>query len=460
MRAITHNELLNDLQLKLIILLFYSLLERHKTTGATYMNKFLKYILILLTLVLIAIPLIYGVLVFKTSQNAFEKSYSKDSSNHQSQLRKQQVDPSKEPISILFLGIDENEVRKKKGQSTEQSRTDAMILATFNPEKDQIRMFSFPRDTISYIPKVGYYDKITHAHAYGGPLSSMNTIEATMNVPVDYYLRVNMEAFVDTVNEMGGIYFDVPYNLDEPNSDDSGRIKVKKGYQKLNGDQALAVARTRHQDSDLKRGQRQMALLKALYAKAQNTDSLDKLDRMIEIVGDNASHNLTYKEIKALASDVLQANGEIKSAQLKGEDDYLNGIYYYNPSLEQLMKASNMLRNDLGLSKIEDEDEFLNARVINFYGSLVPLTPIDESLLDDNQQDQDGENDDTQSTGDEGNGYETNNDTDAGYQQDSAPEYNQYGEQPIQNDQQYGEPQTQNGDQQFNEQPSTQNQTY
>lgn len=335
-----------------------------------------------------------------------------------------------------------------------------MILATFNPEKDQIRMFSFPRDTISYIPKVGYYDKITHAHAYGGPLSSMNTIEATMNVPVDYYLRVNMEAFVDTVNEMGGIYFDVPYNLDEPNSDDSGRIKVKKGYQKLNGDQALAVARTRHQDSDLKRGQRQMALLKALYAKAQNTDSLDKLDRMIEIVGDNASHNLTYKEIKALASDVLQANGEIKSAQLKGEDDYLNGIYYYNPSLEQLMKASNMLRNDLGLSKIEDEDEFLNARVINFYGSLVPLTPIDESLLDDNQQDQDGENDDTQSTGDEGNGYETNNDTDAGYQQDSAPEYNQYGEQPIQNDQQYGEPQTQNGDQQFNEQPSTQNQTY
>lgn len=460
MRAITHNELLNDLQLKLTILLFYSLIERHKTTGATYMNKFLKYILILLTLVLIAIPLIYGVLVFKTSQNAFEKSYSKDSSNHQSQLRKQQVDPSKEPISILFLGIDENEGRKKKGQSTEQSRTDAMILATFNPEKDQIRMFSFPRDTISYIPKVGYYDKITHAHAYGGPLSSMNTIEATMNVPVDYYLRVNMEAFVDTVNEMGGIYFNVPYNLDEPNSDDSGRIKVKKGYQKLNGVQALAVARTRHQDSDLKRGQRQMALLKALYAKAQNTDSLDKLDRMIEIVGDNASHNLTYKEIKALASDVLQANGEIKSAQLKGEDDYLNGIYYYNPSLEQLMKASNMLRNDLGLSKIEDEDEFLNARVINFYGSLVPLTPIDESLLDDNQQDQDGENDDTQSTGDEGNGYETNNDANAGYQQEPTPDYNQYGEQPSQNGQQYGEPQTQNGDQQFNEQPNTQNQTY
>ena len=40
-----------------------------------------------------------------------------------------------------------------------------MILSTFNQKKHQIRMLSIPRDTISYIPKVGYYDKITHAHA-------------------------------------------------------------------------------------------------------------------------------------------------------------------------------------------------------------------------------------------------------------------------------------------------------
>ena len=46
-----------------------------------------------------------------------------------------------------------------------------MILSTFSPEKRQIRLLSIPRDTISYIPKVGYYDKITHAHAYGGPVA-------------------------------------------------------------------------------------------------------------------------------------------------------------------------------------------------------------------------------------------------------------------------------------------------
>ena len=54
-----------------------------------------------------------------------------------------------------------------------------MILATLSPNKQQIRLLSIPRDTISYIPKVGYYDKITHAHAYGGPIATMDTVEAT-----------------------------------------------------------------------------------------------------------------------------------------------------------------------------------------------------------------------------------------------------------------------------------------
>ncbi len=63
------------------------------------------------------------------------------------------------------------------------------------------------------------------------------------------------------------VHHDVPYDLNEPNTDDTGKIKIKKGYQKLNGDEALAVARTRHHDSDLKRGQRQMELIKILFQK-------------------------------------------------------------------------------------------------------------------------------------------------------------------------------------------------
>ncbi|MGK9070462.1 LCP family protein, partial [Staphylococcus warneri] len=316
---------------------------------------------------------------------------------------------------------------EKNGQSIEHSRSDAMILSTFNQKKHQIRMLSIPRDTISYIPKVGYYDKITHAHAYGGPIAAMDSVEATMNVPVDYYVRINMKAFVEAVDELGGIYYDVPYNLNEPNSDDTGRIKIKKGYQKLNGDQALAVARTRHHDSDLKRGQRQMDLIKILFQKAQSLDSIDKLDNVVEIVGKNAKHNLTKKEIQSLAKMYLTGNTDIKTSQLEGEDDYLDGIYYYNPSVKSIMKYSNILRSDLGLSKITDKDDFLDHRVIKHYGSLVPLTELSDSLLRQNQKDttSDDDNNNNDTMNDNSNNEATFNNNDQNDGQEDTGNNNQ-----------------------------------
>ncbi|MCI2773383.1 LCP family protein [Staphylococcus petrasii] len=393
------------------------------------MNRFLKYFMMLLTLVLIVVPAIFIINLYHSSEDAMKDSYSKDDANRESNLRKGKVDPSKDAVSILFLGIDDNEGRRKNGQTTEHSRTDSMILSTLSPQKHQIRLLSIPRDTISYIPKVGYYDKITHAHAYGGPIAAMDSVEATLNVPVDYYVRINMDAFVQAVDELGGIYYDVPYDLNEPNTDDTGRIKIKKGYQKLNGDEALAVARTRHHDSDLKRGERQMDLIKLLFQKAKDLNSYSKLDELVQIVGKNAKHNLTSQEIKSLASMYLSDDIDFKKSQLKGKDDYLDGIYYYNPSVDSIAKYSNLLRSDLGLSKITDKKEFLDERVIKHYGSLVPLTPLDQSLLKDNQKDttsKDKNNNATDNNTEDTNSYNneqnnTNDDTNQSSPNDNNP---------------------------------------
>ena len=174
------------------------------------MNKGLKYLLYLLALMLVIVPTIFAFILFNSSKHAFDDSFS-HSDERQSKLRDSKVNAAKEPVSILFLGIDDSSSRRENGQSTEHSRTDAMILSTLNPDKHQIRLLSIPRDTLSYIPKVGYFDKITHAHAYGGPESSMDTVETELNVPVDYYVRINMDAFADTVDELGGIEYNVPY---------------------------------------------------------------------------------------------------------------------------------------------------------------------------------------------------------------------------------------------------------
>lgn len=347
------------------------------------MNKVFKYVLYLLVLILVIVPAIFAFILFNSSRDAFDDSFSQKD-RRESVMRQHKVNPSKEPVSILFLGIDDSDARRENGQSVEQSRTDAMILSTLNPDKNQIRLLSIPRDTLSYIPKVGYYDKITHAHAYGGPESSMDTVEKALNIPVDYYVRINMDAFAETVDELGGIEYDVPYDLNEPNRTDQGRIKIKKGKQVLNGEEVLAVTRTRKQDSDLKRGQRQMEVLKILFRKAQETQSLHKLDDIIKIVGNNSQHNLSYDEIRALATNYLVSDTEIKTEQLKGENELLNGIYYINPDIDALIKTANRLRSDLGLEPIKDHQQFLIERVKRAFGEIPPLLHIDDHLLNPN----------------------------------------------------------------------------
>ena len=344
------------------------------------MNKAFKYLLYTLVVILVIVPAIFVYILFNSSRDAFDDSFSQND-KRESVLRKHKVNPTTEPVSILFLGIDDSSARRENGQSVEQSRTDAMILSTLNPDKNQIRLLSIPRDTLSYIPKVGYYDKITHAHAYGGPEASMDTVEKALNVPVDYYVRIDMDAFAQTVDELGGIEYDVPYDLNEPNRSDKGRIKLKKGKQVLNGEEVLALTRTRKQDSDLKRGQRQMEVLKILFQKAQETQSLHKLDDIIEIVGKNSKHNLSYEEIRALAMDYLVKDTDIKTEQLKGENELLNGIYYINPDVNALIKTANRLRKDLGLQPITDENEFMLVRVKNVFGEIPPLLNIEDSLV-------------------------------------------------------------------------------
>ncbi|RZH99287.1 LytR family transcriptional regulator, partial [Staphylococcus condimenti] len=72
------------------------------------MNKVFKYFLILLSLVLVIIPIIFAVILLKTSQNAINTSFSGDNTDRKSNLRSEKVNPSKDPVSILFLGIDDN----------------------------------------------------------------------------------------------------------------------------------------------------------------------------------------------------------------------------------------------------------------------------------------------------------------------------------------------------------------
>ena len=168
-----------------------------------------KKIFIGILLFLIIVLVVIGVYIYNLF-NSFEQGVSDSfeaTDRDRSELRLDDIDPTMDSFTVLILGIDESESRKEEDDlESGDFRTDSMILATFDKDEDEVKLVSIPRDTLTHFPEENYFDKITHAHREGGPEASMRAVESLLNVPVDYYVRVNMAAVVDMVDALGGVH--------------------------------------------------------------------------------------------------------------------------------------------------------------------------------------------------------------------------------------------------------------
>ncbi|WP_339283184.1 LCP family protein [Oceanobacillus sp. FSL K6-3682] len=311
---------------------------------------------ILIPLVVVGLALLavvgYGSYLYVKANNAVSNSYE-DDGRDKSDLRDFEVDPNIDNVSVLIIGVDENEKRN----NAETSRSDTLMLATFNKDEKSVKLVSIPRDTLVYVPEVGREDKITHAHAYGGPKATIETIENLMNIPVDYYVRVNFHAFVDVVDSIGGIDIDVPFEFTEQDSSDTaGAIHLYPGEQKLDGEEALAFARTRKLDNDIERGKRQMEVVNAVADKATSIGSVLNFDDLIAAVGSNMNTNMSFKEMMTFIT--FGTGGlDIESFTLEGSDYQPGSTYYWLLDEIALEQTRAMLQDHLEISSSLAEDE-------------------------------------------------------------------------------------------------------
>lgn len=309
----------------------------------------LKTFLILFALMLVSAGA-YAFYLYKQGEKAANKAYDKDNTRVKSELRDAKVEPLKDNISILFVGIDDSQ---KREQGSDHSRSDALMLATLNNKDKSVKLLSIPRDSYVYIPYVGHDDKITHAHAFGGTQATIDTVENLLDVPVDYYYRLNFDAFIQIVNALGGVDVNVPYAMHELDENDKRTVDLKPGMQTLNGREALALARTRHQDNDIKRGERQQMILEAIIKKASSISSITKYDDILNAVGNNMKTNMTFGEMKSLAAYLKNGMPQVDSLTLKGYDDMSTGVYYYKLDQNNLAQIKKTLQNHLGLTASE-----------------------------------------------------------------------------------------------------------
>ena len=321
-------------------------IKQNTKNGSSKFKLFLK-VSMLVTLSFVISATAYAVYLTKQAEHAANNAYEVIEDRAIPEKREVKVEPAQDNVSILILGVDDSE---KRGQGADNSRTDALLLATLNNKAKTVKLVSIPRDSYVYIPHVGYRDKINHAHAYGGTLASIETVEELFDIPVDYYLRLNFNAFIEIVDALGGIEAEVPYAMLEMDEFDKKTVNLQPGLQTLDGREALALARTRKQDSDIERGKRQQEIIKAIATKAASFTSITKYDDILNAVSNNMKTDMSFTEMKSFFSYLTNGMPRIDTLTLEGFDDMSTGVYYYKLNNQALDEVSHILQSHLGLS--------------------------------------------------------------------------------------------------------------
>jgi polyisoprenyl-teichoic acid--peptidoglycan teichoic acid transferase len=244
----------------------------------------------------------------------------------------------RDPFSVLLLGVDERE--------NDKGRSDSMIVLTVNPEVKSVKMLSIPRDTLTDIIGHGTRDKINHAYAFGGVEMAMDTTENLLDIPIDYYVQINMEGFEDIVNAVGGVT--VQNDIDFS----SGGYTFAKGEITLSGKQALAFTRMRYEDprGDFGRQLRQREIIQGVINEGASVSSLWKFDDIFDALGDNVKTNLTFEEMVDIQKHYKAASKDIEQIQIKtGSGTKFDGIYYYLIPDEELSEIQMTLQEHLEL---------------------------------------------------------------------------------------------------------------
>ncbi|MBP3920700.1 MAG: LCP family protein [Bacilli bacterium] len=300
-----------------------------------------------------------------------------------------------EPFSVLLMGVD-SENENIAGSSF---NGDSLIVITFNPKTLNATMLSIPRDTYTSISCFAGQrkNKITHA-AWYGESCMINTISNMFDIDIDYYVKINFKGLVNIIDSLGGVDVEVPFSFCEQNSNrefGDKMIYVRKGFQTLNGEQALALARNRHthaecgaeftnyNSNDFIRGQNQQLVIQGMINKLKNINSIDTFYDMLNSISASMETNMQTENILSfynIGKDILikNTNNTSNLSELIGfERLYLSGydqmivdydtinntgsglmLYNFVPYQGSIKDISNAMKINLNLMQQQTIKEF------------------------------------------------------------------------------------------------------
>ncbi|MGG5260281.1 LCP family protein [Phycicoccus avicenniae] len=176
-----------------------------------------------------------------------------------------QVPTSGNGTNFLVVGAD------SRGKN-DRGRADVIVLVHVPADPTTIQMIHFPRDLFVDIPGHGK-NKINASYAFGGEPLLVETIQNLVGIKIDHVARTDFNGFKDMTDAVGGVRV---YAEEGNDASGNGGAAIRKGWNDLDGTQALAFVRERYELSqgDISRGRRQLAFVKALLLKATSKETV------------------------------------------------------------------------------------------------------------------------------------------------------------------------------------------
>jgi polyisoprenyl-teichoic acid--peptidoglycan teichoic acid transferase len=297
-------------------------------------------------------------------------------------LAQAQIDtvPTPEPwdggtrVNILLMGLDYRDWTAIK--KNEPSRTDSMIVFTFDPISKTAGFLSIPRDMWVTIP--GYDNaKINTAHFLGqlnnlpggGDILATKTVENFLGIKIDYYAEIDFTAFTTFIDSIGCIDLKIQPEEDGLVIDPIGpgnTIKLRKGTQTFCGSEALAYARARHSaNDDFDRARRQQAVIMAMRSQILNIYSLPKLISIAPTLYDQLSAGIKTNLPLDTAIKLAWAGKDVPKEAIK------NGVIAVNMVAYGSVIGPDGVKQDI-IKPLPDKIRVLRDEIFTNDGALGP----------------------------------------------------------------------------------------
>ena len=259
----------------------------------------------------------------------------------------------KDFFTIMVSGLDD-----------ENGGSDTNMLVALDAAGGAINVVSLPRDTLLNVDWT--VKKLNNAYHHGGIDGTMAQVSNLLGIPVDFYITVDLQAFVELVDAIEGVDFEVPLDMDYDDPYQDLHIHFEKGMQHLNGEEALQVVRWRQNNDgteyatrDIGRIGTQQAFLTAVAQQTLQLSNWDKIPAMAEIFQKWVDTDLKLSNLIWIGEQALTMGSEnITFHTLPGDGAgfYKGGSYYVldaEATLELINNYFNPYTQELTLEDMD-----------------------------------------------------------------------------------------------------------